>query len=255
MGQRPMGTKKVIITGVTHEANELTRKILQHFSSSVEVLVADEVYSSVQHPSLGQLDSDLLMNGRNLARYCQAEQVRLMIDASDPFDEEISEILYSAGLFSEIQRCTLVCPPWVLPSNARWLEVETLNAAIDILPRFSKRPLLSLPINVLEGLSRTEGIDPVLAMDQDDALTEQLAKLDKIILPRPYTPETEIEQFTTHEIDGLVCRNEGSEDALVRVVAALTLKIPIVMISRPPLVPGPAYNSIDGCLAWMESQL
>ena len=231
-----METTKIIITGTTQE-------------------VDGGVYSTFQHPSLRQLDADLLSNGRKLARFCQTEPIRLMIDASDPYDEETSEILYSAGLFTGIQRCTLVCPPWVLPANARWLEVDMLSDAIDILPSFSKRPLLSLPINAMEGLLSVEGINPVLGLDQDVMLIEQLASLDKMVLPRPYTPETEIEQLTANEIDGLVCRNEGNEDALVRVVAALTLKIPIVMISRPPQIPGPVYNSVDECLTWMDSQL
>jgi precorrin-6A/cobalt-precorrin-6A reductase len=76
----------------------------------------------------------------------------------------------------------------------------------------------------------------------------------RLILARgPFGLEQEIALMRAENVELLVTKNSGGTATGAKITAARTLGIEVVMIERPAREAVPAYDTIDGILAWIEA--
>ena len=71
----------------------------------------------------------------------------------------------------------------------------------------------------------------------------------------PFDIEGERRLLESHAIDVLVSKNAGGRAAYPKIAAARTLRIPVVMIARPPPPPGERVDSVAAALSWVGKRL
>jgi precorrin-6A/cobalt-precorrin-6A reductase len=77
----------------------------------------------------------------------------------------------------------------------------------------------------------------------------------EVILGRPPTdPEEEIALLKKHRIGWIVSKDSGGR-AGAKIVAARRLGLPVVLVERPPQPSGPAVETVDQVMDWIEETL
>ena len=77
----------------------------------------------------------------------------------------------------------------------------------------------------------------------------------EVILGRPpIDPQREIELLQAHRIGWIVSKDSGGQ-AGAKMTAARRLKLPVVLVERPPAPAGPTVADVEGVLEWIETEL
>ena len=83
----------------------------------------------------------------------------------------------------------------------------------------------------------------------------QIARMIIEAVSRPFRASAERLLFEQHRIEAIVARNSGGEGARAKLDAARSLRLPVVLIARPPAPPPPLVASADAAVAWLEQLL
>ncbi len=244
---------KILILGGTAEAAALA-------GEAVATLPGVEVISSLagrtRQPRglAGRVRVGGFGGGQGLADFLRTESVTLLIDATHPFAERISDHAYDACVIAEVQRMMLIRPPWRLPPDGRWAEVADMTAAAAAVAGFAHRVFLTTGTRQLEAFSNlADQWFLVRLIDQPE--TPPPLVNHRILLARPpFSLDSEAALLNEFNIDTLVSKHSGG--ALpAKITAALEAKTPIVLIQRPPPPPGNRVETVAECLAWIKSQI
>lgn len=166
-----------------------------------------------------------------LVGFLRERKIALLVDATHPFATQISENAFEAAMNAEVDRITLLRPPWRQNENCRWKEFENLEAVIGALPRGASA-FLALGSQYVSAFSRCGGIEFIIRM-ADEPVKPPFASCTVVT----GLPSNEIEKeqalLAEHGITHLVCRNSGGNTGFAKVEAACNLGIKVLMISRP----------------------
>jgi precorrin-6A/cobalt-precorrin-6A reductase len=167
-----------------------------------------------------------------LADFLKTERIDLLIDATHPFAETISD---HAGLASEIAQIPLVSlmrPGWEAEPGDRWILVDTMAAAASAIGAAPKRVFLTIGRLQLAAFS---------AAPQHDYLIRSIEPLEpapalpnyRLILGRgPFALADEEALLQRERIDVLVTKNSGGSSTVSKLHAARRLGVEVIMIKR-----------------------
>jgi precorrin-6A/cobalt-precorrin-6A reductase len=68
----------------------------------------------------------------------------------------------------------------------------------------------------------------------------------------PFTLENEQKLLIEHQIDIIVSKNSGGDATYSKIVAARKLKIPVVMVQRPPTPAVEQVADVESAIAWLN---
>ena len=172
-----------------------------------------------------------------LAAYLRAESIDVLIDATHPFAQAISEHAISAANAAEVRLLTLRRPAWTPQPGDRWTHVPSVPDAA--------RRVAALPdsgcVLVTTGRSQLEAY----AQDERHAYlirtvttpTGALPPRHIVVLDRgPYTVEGESALMERHGVCALVTKNSGGESTEAKLTAARQRNIPVIIVD-PPATP------------------
>src|SRR5262249_7667988 len=148
-----------------------------------------------------------------------------VIDATHPFAAEISRAARLACSQAEVPRLLLLRPAWRRHPLDRWIEVDTLEAAAQIVGRVGRRALLTVGAGEVGAfaaattvLSRVRMIDPPREPPP--------LRFHEVILGRgPFALAEERHLLQRHAIDVLVCKASGGGATEAKLIAARELSL------------------------------
>ena len=250
-----MKGKKILILGGTGEAAELTRQLSQTLPDTVEIITsfAGRTKSPPELP--GRIISGGFGGIQGLKTFIETENITLLIDATHPFADIISENAYIACAVTNTLRLTLSRPEWNLPAHAKWVEVDDLTAACDAVLEFSKRCFLTTGTGGLDAFSGLDDVHFLVRLIEPPAEPLPLQNHQIIIARPPHDADAERKLIDQHRIDCLVSKHAGGAATEGKILAALEADIPIILVRRPPYLPGTRTESIDECLSWVRQQI
>lgn len=190
-----------------------------------------------------------------LVEYLAQEKIDLVLDATHPFAAQMARHAHEACAVLGVPRAKLVRPAWVPSPGDRWTMMPSVAAAAVFL-RFHPAHRIFLTVGrqeigpfvpLGEGGRRwflTRLIDPP---GEDVSLPPG----DLVLGRGPFSPDDEKALMQQHGIDLLVTKNAGG--AAGKIAAAAELHLPVLMIDRPPLPPGPVLGSVGEALAWANT--
>lgn len=185
--------------------------------------------------------------------YLQAQEITHVLDATHPFAAAIS--LRSSRVASEIgvTYCQLLRPEWTPQPGDNWVMIDREEEAVHYVDAGARvflatgRQTLKRFANLADRYLICRQIDP------PDA-PFPFPKGQYLIGRPPFPVEDEIDLFKSLQITWLIVKNAGGQSSYSKIEAARTLKIPVIMINRPPQPLGEKVSSAQEAIAWLRSQ-
>jgi precorrin-6A/cobalt-precorrin-6A reductase len=241
---------RILILGGTMQARELAERLAKRTDLEVIVSLAGRTKAPAPQPVPVRTGGFGGVGG--LAEYLAKERVDALIDATHPYANNISANAAAAARQAGVALLAFRRPPWRAVAGDRWTEAVDVADAV--------RRLGEHPRRVLVTLGRTELV-PLTTAPQHFYLIRSVDPVEPPLrLPRvnyvtgrgPYSEGDDRALMSAHAIDAVVAKNSGGTATYGKITAARALGIDVIMLRRPAPPEGPAVETVDAVIAWLD---
>jgi precorrin-6A/cobalt-precorrin-6A reductase len=245
--------KNILILGGTAEARALAGALAARKDLSVTMSLAGRTAEPAPQPVPVRVGGFGGSDG--LARYLRDEQIDALIDATHPYAGIISANAAYAAERTGVPLLALRRPPWTKVAGDNWIEVATVEDAVEALGTSPKRIFLAL--------GRKE-LQPFAAAPQHSYLVRSVDPVDPpLAVPHatyiaargPFAEDEDLALLERHRIETIVAKNSGGAATYGKIAAARRLGLPAIMLKRPALPDVPSVETVEEVLAWLDHAL
>jgi precorrin-6A/cobalt-precorrin-6A reductase len=245
--------KRVLILGGTGEAAQLAGQAAHLPGVEVITSLAGRTRRPVT-PS-GRVRIGGFGGDAGLIDYLREQRIDLLIDATHPFAAHISFHAAHAAHICGLPHLLLMRPPWEPREGDRWIAVESIAAAVSILPSVARRVFLTTGRQDLAAFAPLTDLWFLMRM-VDPPTPDTPVPPGTLVLERgPFALEDERELLQTYAIEAIVSKNSGGDATYAKIRAARELALPVVMIQRPPRPAGKQVSDVEAALGWLARHL
>ncbi len=239
----------LLILGGTSEAASLVDALSRFTSLRVITSLAGRTAKPRHLP--GEVRVGGFGGIEGLLRFLNEQSIDLVIDATHAFAEQMSRHAHQACQELAIPRLCLIRPPWARHEHDLWHDVPNLKVAAALLPRLGTRVFVT---SGQRGIEAFAGLDELWFLIRTvEPITAQLPKKFHWVQARgPFTEAGEVDLMEKHRIDLLVTKASGGSATHGKIKAARCLGIPVVIIKRPTIPPGPKVESVKDAVTWLQ---
>jgi precorrin-6A/cobalt-precorrin-6A reductase len=245
---------RVLILGGTGEAVKLAAQAAQ--LQGVEVITS--LAGRTRHPvtPAGRVRTGGFGGDAGLVDYIREQHIDLLIDATHPFAAHISCNAAHAARICGLPHLLLLRLPWEPVEGDRWLAVDSIAAAVSILPSVARRVFLTIGRQDLAAFAPLTDLWFLMRMVDPPSPDTPLPPGTLVLARGPFTLEDERELLQTYAIEAIVSKNSGGEATYAKISAARELALPVVMIQRPPTpAGGEQVTDVEAALGWLARRL
>jgi precorrin-6A/cobalt-precorrin-6A reductase len=251
MTEPATGATRLLILGGTGEAAALARGALARFGDAIEVTTALAGRTRHPGPIAGQVRIGGFGGAAGLADYLVTHRIDRLIDATHPFAAEISNAARLACDQARVPRLLLVRAAWRRHPLDRWIEVDSVEAAAQIVGRVGRRALLTVGAGEIAAFAPANSVRFVVRLI-DPPRDRLPLRFFEIVLGRgPFGLTDERHLLQRHAIDVLVCKASGGTATEAKLIAARELSLPVIMVRRPPVERGLSVDTVEAALDWL----
>jgi precorrin-6A/cobalt-precorrin-6A reductase len=221
---------RILILGGTSEASELAAIL----SPRIDLRVISSLAGRVSQPTLpmGIVRIGGFGGIDGLIAYLAQENVAAVIDATHPYASKISRNAELACASLNLPLIAYKRPQWNPEEGDCWIPVPDVEAAASLVNERGSRVFLSIGRQELGAFSGCN--EAWFLVRSIDAPEERLPAHSKLLLERgPFHFEAEMQMLRREGINRIVSKNSGGAATYSKIVAARTLRIPVVMLERP----------------------
>lgn len=228
----------ILLLGGTTEAYSLAEKL-----NLLEIPVLSSLAGRTKHPRLpvGEYRIGGFGGINGLVDTIRKEHINLIIDATHPFAETMTDHAWRAAQIANINYIRFERPMWQQQAGDRWQIVHSLDEAVDAIPENSRCFLAIGRQHLSPFLSRKDVYFVARMVDLPDDLIPE--KNIEIMLAKPGSLEEECKFLNDDDFDTMVCRNSGGSASYQKLKAAREVHLPVIMINRKPLPNVLSFNS------------
>ncbi|MEO1776771.1 MAG: cobalt-precorrin-6A reductase [Pseudomonadota bacterium] len=186
-----------------------------------------------------------------LAAYLRAEQVTHLIDATHPFAATMSRNAVTAAEVTGVPLAALTRPPWHPAPGDDWIDVPSMDAAVEALERPATRVFLAIGRQELGAFAGQVQHDYLLRLVDPPAGPLPLPRCTVVVDRGPFDVAGDTALLQQHDIQLVVAKNAGGEGARAKLEAARTLGLPVVMVARPAMPERLTFHDPDALLDWV----
>jgi precorrin-6A/cobalt-precorrin-6A reductase len=244
---------RVLILGGTAEARQLAGHLAGRADLRVTLSLAGRTASPASQPV--PMRSGGFGGVVGLAAYLSEERVDALIDATHPYATVISANAIQAAQTAGVPFVALRRPPWIATAGDRWTEVSGVREAVQALGQTPRRVFVTLGRNELAPfvaspahhylIRSVDPVDPPLPLPQVTYVTGR----------GPFSENDDRALLQQHRIEVVIAKNSGGTATYGKIAAARALGIGVIMLRRPPEPDGPAVETIDDAIAWLDHAL
>ena len=240
----------VLLLGGTAEARSLADRL-----AAAGVPVVTSLAGDVAEPRLpaGSVRVGGFGGADGLAAYLRDNDITVMVDATHPFAERMTANAAAACAATGVALLRLSRPGWAdRPEAAVWHWVDTLAEARRVAETLGERIFLATGRQSLAAFAGwTDRYVLLRVIDVPEI--EPPATWEVLRARGPFTLGGELDLLRGRGIDVLVTKDSGGPtDA--KLDAATRLGVAVVVVRRPPLLPGvPVVATVAEALAWVEA--
>ena len=186
-----------------------------------------------------------------LVRYLREQHIGAVVDATHPFAAVMTGNAAAATAQAGVPLLVLRRPGWHEQPGDRWHRVADLDAAAGLLPGLGTRVLLTTG---RQSIAAFAGLDTVrfVSRSVEPPAPPMPRHLDVVLDRGPFDLDAERDLLRRHRIEVLVTKDSGGTTA--KLDAARELRIPVVMVDRPPLPPGvPVAATVGAAVEWLTA--
>ena len=186
-----------------------------------------------------------------LVAYLSEHRVDRLIDATHPFATRISASARLACERTEVPRLMLLRPPWRHHPLDRWIEVDSIDAAAEVVGRLGGCALLTIGTREIAAFTKVAGVRFVVRVVEPPREPLPLPSCEVIVGRGPFTIDEEAKLIARCAIDLIVCKASGGYATEAKLIVARDRGIPVIMVRRPRVEPGEAVESVEAALDWL----
>ncbi|HVQ97257.1 MAG TPA: cobalt-precorrin-6A reductase [Mycobacterium sp.] len=236
---------RVLVLGGTAEGRALAARL------HVSVDVVSSLAGRVPDPALpvGAVRIGGFGGVDGLRRWVRDEHIDAVVDATHPFAATITAHAAQACDELNMPLLVLVRAPWD-PGDARVVTSDHEAAEVVAQQRF-QRVFLTTGRSGAAAFAGSGAWFLIRAVTAPDPAA--LPCHYRLVLSRgPYRYDDEHKLMREHRVDVLVTKNSGGDMTRAKLDAAAALRIPVVMVARPPLPSGVAtVSTVEEAAAWV----
>ena len=238
----------ILVLGGTGEARRLADLMV---TAGLEVVTS--LAGKVSRPRLprGEVRIGGFGGVEGLSLWLRENRASAVIDATDPFADEISASAVAAARATGTPLLRLHRPPWTEQPGDEWIEVPDMRTAANIVRERFRRPMLTVGKQGASAFAGdTRGSYLIRCSEPPPGA---LPHRYLLVLDRgPFGVDSERTLMSRHRIDVLVTRNSGGSASSAKLAAARDLRIPVVMVERPETPTAPeTVHSVDDAARWL----
>ncbi len=187
-------------------------------------------------------------------QYLQDQQFDAVIDGTHPFAAKISKRCHEVTLEMGIPHVQILRPEWRAEAGDLWTFIDDESKAAAHIPTGSV-VFLATGRQTLHRFANLTGRQ-LICRQIDTSEGEFPFKGGEYLIGRPpFSVEEEVELFTRRKVDWLVVKNAGGMLSRSKLVAARQLRIPVLLIKRPPLLDCAQVETVNDALDWVRAQI
>jgi precorrin-6A/cobalt-precorrin-6A reductase len=245
---------RVLILGGTREAFQLAERL----DALQAIAFISSLAGRTREPRLpkGEVRTGGFGGAEGLARYLRDARITHLVNATHPFAAQISTNAVAAAESAGVPLLRLLRPPWRAQPGDRWIAARNAAEAADVCWREGGRIFLTLGSGELDAFAEVHNAHFLVRMV--DALDTLPLHDHRVILARgPFSLEDELALLSEHRIGLVVAKNSGGDATYAKIEAARRMRLPVIMIDRPPIAldpRSPAVASVEQVVAWVEQR-
>ncbi|WP_151641464.1 cobalt-precorrin-6A reductase [Corynebacterium sp. 11A] len=232
---------RALILGGTSEGRDLAKRML---AENWEVTTS--LAGRVANPRLpvGMVRIGGFGGPAGLAQWIVSNDIDVLIDATHPFAEVISESAAEASRATGRPLIALHRPAWTPQPRDRWHSVHSVEEAARVVARDYSHIFLTIGRQKLAHFAAdTHNLYVIRCVDPPEVA---LPPRNRVLLDRgPFDVAGEKKLMIGNQIDVVVTKNSGGNYTRAKLDAARELGIDVVMVERPPLPGGSNVIVVD----------
>lgn len=189
-----------------------------------------------------------------LAKWIDVEKIAAVVDATHPFARQIAANAATACAQTRIPRLKLLRPAWTKVEGDTWRETGSAEAAAALLAQDGGLVFLSIGRQELAAFKDHRKRE-FLIRTVDEIKAPPVAQAICLTGRGPFTLAAERDLLRQYKVDTLITKNAGGDATYAKIAAARELKMPVIMINRPPPPQGPCVETMEDARHWINEEL
>lgn len=246
--------KKLLILGGTAEATALYNRVKT--MANIEAIAS--FAGRTQQPVTPTNPAAFRIGGfggvQGLIDYLKQQKIDILIDVTHPFAAQISDHGAIAANECGIKRLMVVRPAWEKVPGDNWVEVDSHSQATMVLPGLAERVFLTIGRQELSAYAEVKNIWFLMRMIDPPQPNLPIPRGELLLQRGPFSVVDELSILREYQLGAIVSKNSGGDSTYAKIVAARELKLPVVMVQRPPVPMGETVADIESAIAWLQKQ-
>jgi precorrin-6A/cobalt-precorrin-6A reductase len=188
-----------------------------------------------------------------LAAFIRAKRIDAVIDATHPFAARMSANAVAACRAAGAPLVVFSRPPWTAVAGDRWIEVGTIDEAVDALGAERKTVLLTQGRLQLAAFRRSPHHRYIVRSIDRPADIAALSDFRLILARGPFALADELGLMREERVEALVTKNSGGSATYAKLEAARMLGVGVVMLRRPKAPETETLHDLDAVMAWIAA--
>lgn len=242
---------KVLILGGTAEGRLLAER-LAHDARFDSLLSFAGRTASLSRPSLPHRVGGF-GGAFGLAEFLQRGEFAALLDLTHPFAARISAHAVEAARIAGTPLVRLQRAAWQPLPGDRWIAVADMVEAAHALGSEPRRVFLTIGRLEVQAFEAAPQHDYLIRAVDAFTLPRALPRARLLSARGPFQLASECALLAREGIELLVSKNSGTPATYAKIEAARLLRLPVVMVQRPPMPACAQVETLDAALAWLET--
>ena len=188
------------------------------------------------------------------ADYLRDQKFDAVVDGTHPFAAKISKRCFEVAGEIGLPHLQILRPEWQPEDGDLWTFIRDESKAAAHIPQ-GATVFLATGRQTLQRFDNMQGRKLICRQIDQSEGDFPFEGGEYLIGRPPFSVEEEVELFTRRKVDWLVVKNAGGMLSRSKLVAARQLRIPVLLINRPPLLASHRVETADQALEWVRGLL
>ena len=239
---------RILLLGGTTEASRLAKALAEAGADAV-FSYAGRTSSPVAQPLPMRVGGFGGIEG--LADYLRSQAITPVVDATHPCAAQMRTHAVHACAKAGVALAAFERPPWQAGEGDSWIHVPDIGGAVEALPGEGARVFLAIGKQNLDAFAAKPGNHYLLRLVDTPEAPLPLPDAAVVIARGPFDAAGDEALMRAHAITHVVAKNAGGAGAEAKLIAARSLKLPVVMVDRPQVPAREILRSVEDIMAWL----
>jgi precorrin-6A/cobalt-precorrin-6A reductase len=242
---------RLLILGGTSEASALVRRLADKPDVAAILSLAGATADPAPTPITRRIGG--FGGSEGLAAFFARERIDAVVDATHPFASRMSANAVAACLATGTPLVVFTRSAWIHQPDDRWIEVATMDDAVDALGNQRRTAFLTQGRLQLSAFARAPQHRYIVRTIDRPAEIDSLPDCKLILARGPFSLADELALMQREQIETLVTKNSGGRATYAKIEAARALNIEVVILRQPPAPEAETLHDLDGVMAWLAA--